>query len=236
MIAAPELAPLASAAGVDLHAFRPDHVTDRVQRALAREKVATLPRLAGLLRTDAAARTRFRRSVAVSVSGLFRDSQQFDLLERELLPQLLELPGRLGVWSAGCADGSELSSVAILLERHGALERSSLLGSDLLEENLAPARRGAYDGVDVGPHLRRRARWEQRDVVAADAPAGAWALILCRNLAIYLTPVAKRVLHEKLGHALRPGGILMLGRSERLADPRSLGLERAAPHAYRRSR
>jgi chemotaxis protein methyltransferase CheR len=215
--------------------YRSDHVDERVRRALERERVRDELALARWLRADAAARTRFRRSIAVSVSGLFRDPAQFDLLE-ELLPPLLDGRRRLGVWSAGCADGSELYTVGILLGRLDALERSFLLGSDLLEENLAVARCGVYGGERMPDAVRSRVRWEQRDVVSDGAPGGSWRLILCRNLAIYLAPDAKRALHETLAAALAPGGVLLLGRSERIAALSELGLEPAGRNAYRKPR
>jgi chemotaxis protein methyltransferase CheR len=225
---------LSRAAGLELAAYREEHVAERVRRALERERVDGLQGLIGLLAADRDARSRFRRSVAVSVSGLFRDPAQFELLEHELLPALLADGRRLRVWSAGCADGSELYSVAILLERLGALDGAFLLGSDLLEENLAEAAAGVYGDVSVPEALRARLRWERRDLVREGAPAGTWRLVLCRNLAIYLTASAKGSLHEALAGSLAPGGILMLGRSERQAEPRKLGLERIAPHVYRR--
>jgi len=220
--------------GIELGAYREEHVSERIRRTLEREKLESGAELVRLVRVDPEARGRLRRSVAVSVSGLFRDPAQFDLLERELLPVLLASGVRPRVWSAGCADGSELYSVAILLERLGALERASLLGSDLLEENLAAARKGVYAGVTVSEHLRARVRWERRDLVRHGAPPGRWDLVLCRNVAIYLGAPAKRKLHELLAGSLAPGGVLLLGRSERLGDPTKLELERVAPHAYRR--
>src|SRR5258708_4159126 len=151
---------LARAAGLALDDYRRDHVGERIRRALQREGVADIGSLASLVGRDEEARTRFRRSVAVSVSGLFRDPAQFDLLEATLLPQLINDGRRLSVWSAGCANGSELYSVAVLLQRLGALDRALLLGSDLLDENLALARRGVYDGVSFSPSLPARMRWE----------------------------------------------------------------------------
>jgi chemotaxis protein methyltransferase CheR len=225
---------LAEAAGIDLRAYRSDHVGERIRHALAREGAADVAGLARLLRSDMEARSRFRRSVAISFSGLFRDPAQFELLERELLPPILARGRRLTVWSAGCADGSELYSVGLLLDRLGALGGAVLLGSDLLEENLAAARRGRYADRQIDEGLRRRVRWERRDVVGEGAPPGPWRLILCRNLAIYLTLEAKGALHATLAGALAPGGVLLLGRSERLVDPSGHGLERAGPHAYRR--
>jgi chemotaxis protein methyltransferase CheR len=225
---------LSHAVDLDLAAYRESHVGERVRRALERESVAGIDELVRLLRADRAARARFRRSVAVSVSGLFRDPKQFELLERELLPPLLADGRRIGVWSAGCSDGSELYSVAMLLDRAGALDRSFLLGSDLLDDNIACARRGVYGDTTVPDHLRTQLRWEQRDLLRGGAAPGKWRLVLCRNVAIYLVPDAKRALYEALARSLAAGGVLMIGRSERLGDPGALGLVRAGRNAYRR--
>jgi chemotaxis protein methyltransferase CheR len=224
---------LSVVAGIDLAAYRMEHVAERIRRGLKRERLANVGALVGLLRADVEARRRFRRSVGISFSGLFRDPAQFDLLERELLPPLLERNTRVRVWSAGCADGSELYSVAIVLDRLGGLERAFLLGSDVLDENVAAARRGVYRDAAMPADLRARTHWERRDLLSQGPPQGRWHLILCRNLAIYLAPEAKRELHERLARALAPGGVLLLGRAERLPDARSLGLEPAGPHAYR---
>jgi chemotaxis protein methyltransferase CheR len=224
---------LARAAGLALDAYRRDHVGERIKRALEREGVSDIHSLAALIARDQEARTRFRRSVAVSVSGLFRDPAQFDLLEGTLLPPLIADGRRISVWSAGCADGSELYSVAVLLQRLDVLDGALLLGSDLLDENLVLARRGSYDGgISFSSELRAHMCWERRDLLRGGATRGKWRLILCRNLAIYLAPEPKRALHERLAGALARGGVLLLGRSERISDPERLGLRRAAPHAY----
>jgi chemotaxis protein methyltransferase CheR len=93
-----------------------------------------------------------------------------------------------------------------------------------------------YDVVEITPALRSRARWERHDLVNDPPPAGRWDLILCRNVAIYLAPRAKARVHRRLASALAPGGVLMLGRSERLGDPAALGLRRIERHVYERPR
>ena len=225
---------LSRGAGLELGAYREEHVAERVRRALAREGLDDAAELARVLTRSERARSAFRRSVAVSVSGIFRDPGQFRLLEHDLLPALLADGRRLTVWSAGCADGSELVSVATILHRLGALERAHLLGSDLLAENIAVARRGRYADFAVPERVRLRLRWEQRDLTHEGPAPGPWRLILCRNLVIYLAPHAKARLYRALAGALARGGVLLLGRSERLSDPGSLGLLPAGPHAYRR--
>lgn len=226
-------AALARVSALPLDGFRDEHLATQLRRALTSERVPDAGALARRLAADPTALRRFRRSIAVSVTGPFRDPHQFDLLERELLPPLLARPGRLRVWSAGCSDGSELISVGRVLDRLGGLERAQLLGSDLLEENVERARAGTAELPE--PELRRRLRWEQRDLLAGEAPAGSWQLIVCRNVAIYFTAPARERLDALLAEALAPGGVLLLGRAERLRDAAALGLVPAGPHAYRRA-
>lgn len=225
-------AALARVSALPLDGFREEHLTTQLRRAFASEGVDDSGALAVRLARDPVALRRFRRSIAVSVTAPFRDPHQFELLERELLPPLLERPGRLRVWSAGCSDGSELISVGHVLARLGGLERAQLHGSDLLEENVARALE--QSALLTDETLRARLRWERRDLLAGSAPAGAWQLILCRNVAIYFTVPARERLHRMLAAALAPGGVLLLGRAERLGDAAALGLAPAGPHAYRR--
>jgi chemotaxis methyl-accepting protein methylase len=77
-------------------------------------------------------------------------------------------------------------------------------------------------------------RWQRRDLVTEPPPPGRFDLVLCRNVLIYLDPGARSGVYRKLAGALRRGGVLLLGRSEWLADPWSLGLVPAGPHAYRK--
>ncbi len=229
-----ELAALERASGLPLASFRSEHVEEQVSRACRRERVDGAAALAYALGRDGVARGRFRRSVAISHATMFRDPEQFTLLENVILPRLLADGRRLSAWSAGCADGSELHTLGIVLDRMGALDRALLLGSDLLEENLALARAGRYDGHAIPPAVRARVRWERRDLAADGPPPGRWRLVLCRNVAIYLSQDARRRLYQTLACALAPRGVLILGRSEHLIRPGEFGLSPVGPHAYER--
>jgi chemotaxis protein methyltransferase CheR len=225
-----DLAALGSASEIPLAAYRPEHVVKCVQRALARNGVPDTSALAVRLSRDSGARSDFRRSVLVGVTSMFRDEQEFALLERQVLPELLARRPKLNVWSAGCSTGEELWSVALLLERRGALAGAGLLGTDVLAESLAVAAAGP---PDVPAAARAAVRFERRDLVRDPPPPGAFDLVLCRNVAMYLRQPEQRRLHRRLAGALRPHGYLMLGRSETLLHPGLLGLTAVSRHVFR---
>lgn len=229
-----DLASLGQASGIALEFYRQAHVSACVARALDRHEAPSVAGLARLCRRDPAVRATLRRSILVPVTGLFRDPEQFDLLGERVLPALLRTRRGLGVWSAGCSDGSELYSVVLLLWRLGALEGSRLVGSDLSSGRLDVARRGGVVSDSVRREARPVLRWERRDLLREPPPPGAFDLVLCRNVAIYFAPPAQQALHAKLAAALRPGGVLMLGTCEQLLAPAQFGLAVAGPHLYRR--
>jgi chemotaxis protein methyltransferase CheR len=222
---------LGAACGLDLTSFRPAHVARAVDRAIRRTGVSDTETLAALVAREPEQRRRFRRAVAVSTTRMFRDAQQFDVLAG-LLDGLRQGPRPLRVWSVGASDGSELCSIALLLGSRGLLDGATLLGSDLLEENVALAHERSRERL--APEQLDPVRFERRDV-STSAPPGAWDVILCRNVLIHLSSDARARLLRRAVDGLRPGGLLLLGRSERVTRPETMRLHDAGPNAYWRT-
>ena len=80
-----DLASLGWASGLALQSYRQAHVSACVARALARHQTQSVAGLARLCRVTGRPATR-RRSILVRVTGLFRDPEQFELLEERVLP------------------------------------------------------------------------------------------------------------------------------------------------------
>ena len=59
--------------------------------------------------------------------------------------------------------------------------------------------------------------------------------MLCRNTVIYFTEEVRDALHARLVDSLAPGGYLVVGTSERVADPRGLGLTSPFHFIYRKA-
>lgn len=151
---------------------------------------------------------------------------------------------RLRVLSAGCASGEEAYSLAICLQTALSLEREpwdwQVQAVDLNPVVLEKARLGRYgpwslreapegwslrwlqprgDEFEIDPQLRRHVGFQQRNVCTPDAEfwqAGAFDLIFCRNMLMYLTPEAMRAAVHNLAGALAPDGLLFLGHAESL--------------------
>lgn len=207
-----------------------------------------------LLRLQPEALQELRTMLFIGTTAFFREPALFQELEIKYLPALAQ-EGRLRVWSAGCSNGAELYSVALLLDAQGKLQGSRLVGTDCNPEALAQARLGVYtrrqvekvrpdllsrgflpleEGrYQIHPRLARQARFTEQDLLRDPFEEG-WDLILCCNLAIYLTEEAQHQLFTKLVQALRPGGILFTGRTERLWPAEAFGVEALSNHFYRR--
>lgn len=196
------------------------------------------------------------QAVSVGETYFFRHPEHFRWVAASFLPELQSRGGTsIRAWSAGCATGEEAYSVAAcLLELLPATSTAEVLGTDLLERNLAAARVGEYGAWSrrpSGPLLHRlfsdsaRERVRIEDRVRAvttfaahnllDEPSGQFDLIFCRNVLVYFSREAVRTAVRHLSRALKPGGALLFGSMD-LSEPPP-GLVRAGPselQIYRR--
>jgi chemotaxis protein methyltransferase CheR len=58
---------------------------------------------------------------------------------------------------------------------------------------------------------------------------------MCRNTVIYFADQIRDELHARFADALRPGGLLVIGGTERITDAAALGLASTHPFIYRKS-
>jgi chemotaxis protein methyltransferase CheR len=214
-----------------------------VRRAMSRRGVQHPDPLVDVLREDSAVRDALVAELTIGESYFQRDSAQFELMRRQVLPALLggAAAGRpVRVWSAGCAAGEEPYSVAMLLDELGALRRAEIVGTDISRPRLNDAQRGVYSAWSLRGmsddvrrrYFRERGRYFELDArirepvdfrylnLAEDAfpslSIGIWGmdLILCRNVLIYFDrPTVERVA-RRLVESLSEGGWLILGASD----------------------
>jgi chemotaxis protein methyltransferase CheR len=181
-------------------------------------------------------------SLLIGVTEFFRDEAVFEGLRKIILTDLPNRQGPVRVWSAGCSNGAELYSVAMLLAEAGQLDRSVLVGTDCRTAAIQGARVGVYKAADVRSvdaslrqkymqstggqwrivdSLHGRIQWRVCNLLSRTED-GPWDIILWRNMAIYLKSKSAAQVWADLIKTLRPGGLLVVGKAER--PPEASGL------------
>lgn len=214
-------------------------VETRLGPLARREKLASVEDLIRRVRDDPAgalARATIE-AMAVQESSFFRDRQAFAALQHQVLPSLGAGKATLRLWSAGCAQGQEAYSLAMLVaEAEGALPPVEILASDLSTAALEKAQTGVYthfevqrglairrllehfddleDAWRVRPALRGDLRWMRLNLIDSFKVQDGYDIILCRNVLSSFAADARAAVLAKLDGALVPGGRLMLGAGE----------------------
>lgn len=241
------------ATGIDLDCYKGTQMERRLQTIMRRVGVADLTAYARVLAANPARVKEFQDFLTINVSEWLRNPEKFEELFKQILPELLKRSSRLKIWSAGCSNGSEPYSVAMLLDELDPNGRHTILATDLDEEILKVARSGVYNDKDiravspgrrykyftqdadkftVKPELRAKVTFERQNLLRDPFPTDV-DLILCRNVVIYFTEEAKDELYRRFHQALKPGGILFVGGTESLLRARELGYSSVSPFFYR---
>src|SRR5713226_7348031 len=198
------------------------------------EGVPTISAYQDRLLHDATCMQRFLNTVGVTVSGMFREAETWRCLREDVVPLLRTYPS-VRIWSAGCATGEEVYSLAIVLQEEGLLRRSSIYATDMNEDGLAIARVGAGpaellrryepDYIQSGGRstlstfftTTGRVARLQRELlhnVITDASFNEFHLIVCTNVLIYFRPTLQQRAHRLFYESLARSGFLALGRRE----------------------
>ena len=169
--------------------------------------------------------------ITVQESAFFRHPEHFEALARHVLPRLSE---PVTIWSAGCANGQEAYSLAMVLEEQGLA--GSVIASDLSTAaldrtaagrytprevtGLSPARLARHmthsgKGWQVNDAIRNRV-WTMRHNLVDPLPdrMRRAQVVFCRNVLIYFTLEHTRAFLDQIADALPQGGYLFLGSAE----------------------
>jgi len=229
--------------GFDFSQYAPASLTRRVRQLVQVHQCASITELTARLLHEADFVTQVVQGLSVPVSEMFRDPAVFRALREQVLPMLASYP-RINVWQAGCANGQEVYSLAILLEEAGLYERSHIFATDFNPDALQRASEGIYPAKDAqlwsrnyleagGSHtlanyysarydfirlherLRRHITFTNHNLVT-DRMFCEAHLVLCRNVLIYFSnPLQNRTL-ALFRDSLVRGGYLCLGLRESL--------------------
>lgn len=234
---------------VDFCRYRPTTIRRRILRRMAIDGYAD-PASYLVYLDEHPERTRsLLKDILINVTGFFRDGTVFAAIRSTAMQQLAVDPGGdhvIRLWIVGCSTGQEVYSLAIeLLEavgRQRSQPRIEIFATDVSDEVLATARAGIYPtNIEAEVSAERLRRWFTktpagyqiaksirecclfaRHDVTLDIPFSKIDLVSCRNVLIYMSIPLQERLIATFHYALKPNGLLLLGRAETVGSSSGL--------------
>lgn len=216
----------------------------RIQRILELYKFGNVNMLIKRLKDDRDFFDEFISEITVNVTEMFRDPSFWRELRDHIIPNILLNHNNISIWHAGCSSGEEVFSMAILLKEMDMLDKAKIIATDIDNEILTRAKRGAYPikNMDLNeknyirfqgskqlsdyyvedngkavldPKLVENVSWRQHDLVQGIV-FNKFDLILCRNVMIYFNQNLQNEVLKKLHESLFKYGYLVIGSKESL--------------------
>jgi two-component system CheB/CheR fusion protein len=229
----------------DFSEYRGQTFMRRVARRMQVLNLTDLDEYLVRLKSDVNEVTALFRDLLIRVTSFFRDKEIFEALEAKVIPALFagkKADQTVRVWVPGCATGEEAYSLAMLMREHmtsvNALPKVQIFATDIDESAIATARLGRYPttlleglspqrlkrffsasqgGYSVSKEIRDLCTFSVHNVIR-DPPFSMMSLVSCRNLLIHMNPQLQSRIIPAFHYSLVPGGILLLGGSESVAQ------------------
>jgi chemotaxis protein methyltransferase CheR len=240
--------------GIDLTQYKRPQMERRLRTFFERRGIHVLTDSLPELRRDPAQLDALLDRITINVSQLWRNPEQWELLEANIIPELAQR-GELRAWSAGCSYGAEAYTLAAICNLTTSSARVTIKGTDIDKRMVAKAKLGefsdedarsapkarleaAFDRVEDGwrakPALRELTSFDVGNLLEISPRRDSFDLILCRNTVIYFSEPIRDQLHARLASGVRSGGYLVIGSTERVSDPAGLSLQSNNPFIYRK--
>jgi two-component system CheB/CheR fusion protein len=227
--------------GVDFSSYKESTVNRRLSRRMVINQIDKTEDYVKLLRSNRIEMDALFTDLLIGVTSFFREPEAFDILTKEVFPAILLDKNRkstVRIWIPGCSTGEEVYSIAICLreylEKTGTSVNVQIFGTDVSEKNIEKSRAGIYPETiadDVSEtrlkHFFARVNSQYqisksiRDMcifakqnLTRDPPFSNLDIVSCRNVLIYFKPQVQKRIIPLFHYALRPGGFLLLGKSE----------------------
>lgn len=226
--------------GSDFTQYKISTIQRRIEKRIQSLKLRTLHEYFDYLKAHPGELPELSQSMLVSVTSFFRDTEAFQAVGKVLENMIFEKKTgeELRIWSAGCATGEEPYSLAFMIndiiEKTGKMVNVKIFATDLDLEALNSARTGYYTKDDVrdlpkeliSKYFDRRDEFFEvkkyiKDMIVfakqdliQNPPFVRLDMVTCRNVLIYFESALQSRIFEIFHYALKPQGILFLGKSE----------------------
>lgn len=232
--------------GFSCEAYKEKCLRRRIAVRMRACGVHTYEDYAALLARDAKEYEQLLDALTINVTKFYRNAETWDAVRPMVAEAWKGREGQYAAWSAGCASGEEPYTIAALLadiaRQAGAeaqLARTRVDATDIDRASLERIAAAQYPDAAFAempraladrwfttpaprqpvPAVKRLVHPVRNDLLKERPPHPPYDLIFCRNVVIYFDRPSQEQLFVRFAEALRPGGLLVLGKVETLFGP-----------------
>ncbi|KAE9629200.1 methyltransferase domain-containing protein [Parasedimentitalea maritima] len=242
--------------GLALSSSKKPLVSSRLSRRLNRLNVRDFKSYLSNLDTPGGEgeRSELLSLLTTNVTQFFREPHHFETLREDVLPPLIEKArsgGRVRLWSAGCSNGQEPYTMAMVLNQlcpDAARLDIKILGTDIDPVVVRTAQAAQYPAdelAQIPAKYRAKGAGDQLpdeilslvsfgvlNLIEPFPFKGKFDAIFCRNVAIYFDTPTQQHVWSAFQKSLNPGGYLFIGHSERMSGPAATHLQTSGITTY----
>lgn len=241
--------------GIDLSCYKERQMRRRIDSLIRRNNHDDYDIYYRALTQDKKLYDEFINYLTINVSEFYRNPAQWEMLEKEIMPNLLRLNRRPKIWSAACSTGEEPYSLAMMMSRFMDPGSIKILATDIDDGAINKAKIGVYaqkslenlprdfvsnyftkvgESYKICDKIKNSVEFKHHNLLSDRYPENC-DLIVCRNVMIYFTEEAKSVMYHKFRDSLNNNGVLFVGSTEQIILPQRYRLEPVKTFFYRRS-
>mgnify|MGYP000167913243 FL=1 len=185
----------------------------------------------------------FIDAISTNETYFYRGDNQFEALERFILPELFSKKSSLKIWSAGCSTGEEPYTIKMVImeskKSNSWNGNVQIYATDISKEAIEKAKEGTYSGRTLNfmpeiylkkyfikknseiyvikDEIKKNIIFLSHNLLKDSPPSSSFDIIFCRNVMIYFDRITqKKLVDDYFAPVLNRDGYLFIGHSESL--------------------
>ena len=221
---------------INLTLYKEKQMKRRIDALIKKNNTDTYKEYVQVLKNNKDLFKEFINYLTINVSEFYRNPDQWNVLEKEILPLLLSKNKKITIWSSACSTGDEPYTLVMVLNKFLPLSSIKILATDIDLGALEKAQNGIYtskslenlpkemkekyfsvigESYKINDDVKKCVEFKQFNLLRDPYPQGI-DLIVCRNVLIYFTEEAKNGIYKSFNISLNTQGILFVGSTEQL--------------------
>lgn len=227
--------------GYDYTDYQIDSIIRRINIAMVRENIRDFKLFTQNVLSNEEIFHDLFLDFSINITEFFRDHEVFNLIRTKILPYLNSY-NHIKIWCAGCSNGKEVYSLAIMLKEAGMLDKTQIYATDINPYVIEEAKNGMYSMATLDKDISnyRNSQGEKSFIqyfdinksyikikeelmknilffqhsLLSEGTLNEFNLILCRNVFIYFNDNLQEKVLKSFHNSLDNNGFLVLGKSE----------------------